>query len=67
MMETFVKIEDAARAVFEYIGTDEYMKATENIDSGKNGFMGGLGMALCVIMARCKKYCGELPNKEEQT
>ena len=67
-MATFVKTEDVGRVLLEYIGSEDYLKAVDSIqDSGKAAFMGGIGMAGCLIMARFPKYYGEPPGEEEQT
>lgn len=59
MDSSFVRIEDFGRVLLEYIGSEDYLKAVDSIqDSGKAAFMGGLGMAGCLIMARCRKYYG---------
>ena len=57
MEETFVRTTDVGKILLEYIGSEEYLKAVESIqDSGKAAFMGGIGMAGCLIMSRCQKY-----------
>ena len=57
MEETFVRTTDVGRVLLEYIGSEDYLKAIDSIqDSGKAAFMGGIGMAGCLIMSRCTKY-----------
>lgn len=57
MEETFVRTTEVCKILLEYIGSEEYLKAVELIsDSGKSAFMSGIGMAVCLIMARCQKF-----------
>ena len=66
-MAMFVKTEDVGRVLLEYIGSEDYLKAVDSIqDSGKAAFMSGIGMAGCLIMARCPKYYGDPPGEEDE-
>ena len=66
MEETFVRTTDVGRVLLEYIGSEDYQKAVDMIqDSGKAAFMGGIGMAGCLIMSRCQKYYARGEYKEE--
>lgn len=57
MEETFVSTRDVGKVLLEYIGSEDYLKAVDSIqDSGKAAFMGGIGMAGCLIMSKCMKY-----------
>ena len=64
MIEQFVSIYDIGKVLLEYIGSEEYAKASECTDGGKSCLMGGIGMATCIIMSRCKKYLADVDNSE---
>lgn len=67
MEEIFIRITDIGKVLLEYIGSEDYLKAVESIqDSGKAAFMGGIGMAGCLIMSRCTKYYAKEADKEEE-
>ena len=67
MEDTFIRTADVGKVLLEYIGSEDYLKAVESIqDSGKSAFMGGIGMAGCVIMARCHKYYAKSVDDETE-
>lgn len=67
MEEIFVRITDISKVLLEYIGSEDYLKAVKSIqDSGKAAFMGGIGMAGCVIMSRCQKFYAKSSDDEAE-
>ena len=66
--EQYVNIKDIGKVLLEYIGSEDYLKAVDSIqDSGKAAFMGGLGMAGCLIFARCPKHLGSIEEVEKES
>ena len=68
--ECFVRIDDVGRVLLEYIKSEDFEKAVDSTQGKDSGaFMSAVGMAGCVIMARCQRYYGVLqePQKEEAT
>ena len=51
----YVRLDDVAETIMNYIGTEDFAKAAK-VSTDVNSFMSGLGMAACVVMARCPKY-----------
>ena len=65
-MDVFVRIEDIGHAILDYIKSPEFEAAVKTtVDDGRSAFMGGLGMAGCLIMARCPRYYASDSPKEE--
>ena len=65
-MDVFVRIEDIGHAILDYINSPEFEAAVKmTVDDGRSAFMGGLGMAGCIIMARCPRYYSSEQPKEE--
>lgn len=65
MKDIFVKMDDISKILLEYIGSDDFNKAVQAIqNTDSNAFMGGIGMAGCLIMARCPKYITETEKEE---
>lgn len=58
MEKVFVDINDANRAIFNYIGSENFEKAISVLDlsNGKNSFIAGLAIAGVIIMADCPRY-----------
>ena len=53
----FVRTYDVGDALLNYIGTEEYVKATSQMSmEAQSAFMSGIGMAGVLIMANCDKY-----------
>lgn len=54
----YVNIKEAAHVILDYIGTEDFNKALSCLHNDVcSGFMGGLGMAICLMMDnRCSKY-----------
>ena len=64
MKETYyVKLDDVAETIMNYIDTEDFTKAAK-ASTDVNSFMSGLGMAACVVMARCPRYIVSSPEKE---
>ena len=56
-MDVFVRTEDVGRVILDYIGSPEFEAAVNcTVNDGRAAFMGGLGMAGCLIIARCPRY-----------
>jgi len=65
--DQFINTYDMGNTILEYIGSEDYEKAVASTqDSGRAGFMAGVAMAVCVIMARCKKYYGQVNEPDEE-
>lgn len=58
MERVFVDMNDAGRAILNYIGSEDFEKAMSALDmsNGRNSFIAGLGMAGTIIMADCPQY-----------
>lgn len=58
MERIFVDMNDAGRAILNYIGSEDFEKAISALDmsNGRNSFIAGLGMAGIIIMADCPQY-----------
>ena len=56
-MEQFVNINDIGDVLIKYIGTEDFKRATDELSlESTNAFIGGIGMAGVLIMAKCEKY-----------
>jgi len=63
-VEEYVRLKDVGEALLKYIGSDEYIKAVESVQSdGRAAFMSGIGISACVIMANCDKYVKYVEDK----
>ena len=61
MDEIFVSINDISKSILSYIRSENFEQAVNLInDTGRSGFMSGLAMAVCIIMADCPKYLKEV-------
>ena len=58
MEKVFVDMNDAGRAILNYIGSEDFEKAMSVLDmsNGRNSFIAGLGMAGTIIMTDCPQY-----------
>ena len=58
MERIFVDMNDAGRAILNYIGSEDFEKAMSALDmsNGRNSFIAGLGMAGTIIMSDCPQY-----------
>lgn len=57
IQKTLVDTEEAAQAILEYIGSEDFDKAEKAIeDNGRAGLMSGLALSFSVILAKCTKY-----------
>lgn len=59
----FVDLNDAATAILQYIGSEDFDKMVTAIkddasikDGARAGFSAGLSSSVCIIMENCKKY-----------
>lgn len=53
-MDEYVKVSDACHAILDYIATEEFEKSFTQ--ESRAAVMSGLGLACCVIMAKCTRY-----------
>ncbi len=57
MQKILVDTEEAAHAILEYIGSEDFGKAEKAIeDNGRAGLMSGLALSISVIISKCTKY-----------
>ena len=57
IQKTLVDTEEAAHAILEYIGSEDFDKAEKAIeDNGCAGLMSGLALSISVILSKCTKY-----------
>lgn len=57
IQKTLVDTEEAAHAILEYIGSEDFDKAEKAIeDNGRAGLMSGLALSISVIISKCTKY-----------
>lgn len=65
MEKVFVDINDVNRAIFNYIGSENFEKAISVLDlsNGKNSFIAGLAIAVMVITAECPQYIAQEKEK----
>lgn len=57
IQKTLVDTEEAAHAILEYIGSEDFDKAEKAIeDNGLAGLMSGLALSISVILSKCTKY-----------
>ena len=61
MERVFIDMNDAGRAILNYIGSEDFEKAISVMDlnNGRNSFIAGLGMAGTIIMADCPRYIAQ--------
>ena len=56
-MNEVVRVNDIGRVLLDYIGTEDFKKATKDLSpEAVNAFMSGIGMAGVLIMAKCEKF-----------
>ena len=57
MENVFVNLKEVGRELINYIGSDDFKKATEGLSlEATNAFMSGVGMAGIIIMSKCQQY-----------
>lgn len=57
IQKIFVDTDEAAHAILEYIGSEDFDKAEKAIeDNGRAGLMSGLALSISVILSKCPKY-----------
>lgn len=63
IQKTLVDTEEAAHAILEYIGSEDFDKAEKAIeDNGRAGLMSGLALSISVILSKCTKYIYTVQN-----
>lgn len=63
IQKTLVDTEEAAHAILEYIGSEDFDKAEKAIeDNGRAGLMSGLALSISVILSKCTKYFYTVQN-----
>lgn len=63
IQKTLVDTEEAAHAILEYIGSEDFDKAEKAIeDNGRAGLMSGLALSIGVILSKCTKYIYTVQN-----
>lgn len=71
IQKTLVDTEEAAHAILEYIGSEDFDKAEKAIeDNGRAGLMSGLALSISVILSKCTKYFytwQDAPAEEAET
>ena len=66
-MKEFVEVEELANILLQYIGSEEFDRAVSSLEGvERNAFMGGIGMAGCLILGRCTKYRAETTEEEKE-
>lgn len=63
MVDSFICTSDMGDALLSFIGSDDYKRIVNSINSDKeSAFAAGVAVAVSVMLVRCPKYVGRKYN-----